>query len=187
MKVLAIIAIAGSALAGHLTAGGPDASIKPTATAPAASVPTADDSDCAGGQAEVVTARITAAAIKQRGSSQALAVAIDVEHQLDDRAAVIGAVEVVDDRGRRIGARRDLPRAALDRGARTTYPFETPAGLGDGYYRILATVLARGEQSRTEELAMPQLYVHVAGGVITPVTSEEWLTRSNAGLAFTQP
>ncbi len=149
---------------------------------PAASA--ASPHDCAGAQEDLVTVELTPESIDR----DRMALAIDVHHHFGEPAAIVGAVEVIDDRGRRIGPARDLAARALPARARTAYRLETPDRLADGYYRVQASVLARaGGRGGADDFSTHQLYFHVAGGALTPITSHDWLTRSASGLAFTTP
>ncbi|HSK00510.1 MAG TPA: hypothetical protein VK932_04685, partial [Kofleriaceae bacterium] len=114
-----------------------------------------------------------------------------VHHHFGEPAALVGAVEVIDDRGRRIGPPRDLAARSLPARARTAYRLETPDRLADGYYRMQVSVLARAGgvagAADADDFSTHQLYFHVAGGAVTPITSHEWLTQSASGLTFSSP
>lgn len=148
--------------------------------------------DCAGAAEDLVTVELVPEAISSaRGGGERMGVGIDVHHHFGSTAALAGAVEVIDDRGRRIGPASDLAVRSVAARAKTAYRFETPDRLADGYYRLQATVLARGAAGAAgaagEDFSTHQLYFHVAGGELTPITSHEWLTRSQSGLAFRSP
>ncbi len=182
--VFAATFAASSAVAGR---GGLQSPATPTAApaaAPAAATPAGSLHDCAGAQEDPVTVELAPQAI----DDDRMTVAIDVHHHFGDPAAIIGAVEVIDDRGRRIGPARDLAARALPARARTAYRLDTPGRLADGYYRMQVSVLARPDGAgAADDFSTHQLYFHVAGGSLTPVTSHDWLTRSASGLAFRAP
>jgi hypothetical protein len=163
--------------------GGPVA-----AAPPAASAPETSPHDCAGGEEDLVTVELAPASIAVGRGGDRMAVEIDVHHHFDAPAAVVGAAEVIDDRGRRVGKAGELGVRALPARSRTGYRIETPDRLADGYYRVQVSVLARAEQAGgADDFSTHQLYFHVDGGALTPITSNEWLTRSASGLAFSSP
>lgn len=176
---------ASSAVARH---GGPQSPATPAT--PAAAAPATPSSaasslhDCAGAEEDRVTVELAPEAV----ADDRMTVAVDVHHHFGEPAALVGAAEVIDDRGRRIGLARDLAARALPARARTGYRIETPDRLADGYYRLQVSVLARaGGPGGTDDFSTHQLYFHVAGGSLTPITSHDWLTRSASGLAFRAP
>jgi hypothetical protein len=172
------IALAGAAFgASAITHGGASHSLGP---APAAAAP-ASPNDCAGAEEDLVTVELAPQAI----DGDRMTLALDAHHHFGERAAIVGAVEVIDDRGRRIGPPQDLAVRALPARARTSYRIDTAAKLADGYYRVQASVLARA--GAAEDFSTHQLYFHVAGGELTPITSHDWLTQSASGLVFTTP
>jgi len=176
----AVFAVAFGASAAANRGAPPDADPPPAAVAPGSS-----PHDCAGAEEDRVTVELAPEAITAQRGGDRMAVAIDVHHHFDDPAKVVGAAEVIDDRGRRIGPARELAVRSLAARARTAYQIETPGGLADGYYRVQVSVLARA--GGAEDFSTHQLYFHVAGGSLTPVTSHEWLTRSASGLALSSP
>jgi hypothetical protein len=185
-----VLALAGVAFAGAFGAssavarhGGPQSAATPAAAA-APSAPAGSPHDCAGAQEDPVTVALVPEAI----DDDRMTVAIDVHHHFGEPAALVGAVEVIDDRGRRIGPPRDLAARSLQARARTAYRIETPDRLADGYYRVQVSVLARPDGADgADDFSTHQLYFHIAGGAVTPITSHEWLTQSASGLAFTSP
>lgn len=185
MKALSILTFGASALLATLIGRG-SAHPPPTSSSIAPAVATAHGDDCRGGEEDAVTVRLDPDAIVHGPRGERIALGVHVHHHFADPAAVVGAVEVIDDRGQRVGARRDLPARALAARAATAYEVETPDQLADGYYRVQVSVLARARGAAVvEDFSTHQLYFHVAGGTVTPVTSNEWLTRSQAGLVFT--
>jgi hypothetical protein len=173
--------------------GGPAAAVASApaaaaAPAPAAAAPSRAVHDCAGAADDLVTVELTPSAVAAGPGGERLAVAIDVHHHFADPAAIVGAVEVIDDRGRRVGTSGELAVRALPARSKTAYQVDTPDRLADGFYRMQVTVLARPERGGdTDDFSIHQLYFHVTGGALTPVTSHEWLTRSASGLAFKKP
>jgi hypothetical protein len=155
----------------------------PPDTAAATAAPHAGD-DCRGGEEDAVTVKLEPGRI----DGGRMAIDVHVHQHFEDAANVVGAVEVIDDRGRRIGTIGELaPRPVPARSA-TAYSIETPGALADGYYRVQVSLLARVNRAAgDEDFSTHQLYFHIAGGSVTPVTSEEWLTRSQSGLAFSSP
>jgi hypothetical protein len=187
-----VLALAGVAFAGAFGAssavarhGGPQRPATPATLAAAAaatpSAPAGSPHDCAGAQEDPVTVELVPEAI----DDDRMTVAIDVHHHFGEPAALVGAAEVIDDRGRRIGPPRDLAARALPARARTAYRLDTPGRLADGYYRVQVSVLARADSA--DDFSTHQLYFHVAGGALTPITSHDWLTQSASGLAFRAP
>jgi hypothetical protein len=175
---------ASAIVAGHAAPNNPD----PPAAAAASAAPASSPHDCAGAEDDHVTVELAPEAISGGRGGERMAIAIDVHHHFDDPAAIAGAIEVIDDRGRRIGQARELAARSLPARARTAYRFETPAQLADGYYRAQVSVLARaGGAGGAEDFSTHQLYFHVAGGALVPITSHDWLTQSASGLAFPSP
>src|SRR5688572_788168 len=88
------IALAGAAFgASAITHGGVSHGLGPT---PVAAAP-ASPNDCAGAEEDLVTVGLAPEAI----DGDRMTLALDVHHHLGE-SAVVGAVEVIDDRGRRI-------------------------------------------------------------------------------------
>ena len=172
------IALAGAAFGASAITHGGD-SHAPGAT-PAVIAPASPD-DCAGAEQDRVTVRLAPETI----DGDRMTVALDVHHHFGERAAIVGAIEVIDDRGHRFGPPQDLAVRALQARARTAYRIDTPAKLADGYYRVQARLLARA--GAAEDFSTHQLYFHVADGELTPITSHDWLTQSASGLAFSTP
>lgn len=160
-------------------------SAPPSAGPPAASASASSPHDCAGAEQDRVTARLAPEAIAGHRGGERMTIAIDVHHHFQDPAAVVGAVEVIDDRGRRIGQAGALAARPLPARSQTAYRFETPDRLADGYYRVQVSLLARA--GADDDFSTHQLYFHVAGGALAPITSHDWLTRSASGLAFAAP
>jgi hypothetical protein len=157
----------------------------PPAVAVAVAAPASSPHDCAGAQEDLVTATLAPEAIAGHRGGERMALAVDVHHHFPEPAAIVGAVEVIDDRGRRIGPRSELGARSLPARSQTAYRFETPDRLAGGYYRVQVSLLARA--GGAEDFSTHQLYFHVAGGSLTPITSHDWLTRSASGLAFPAP
>ncbi len=143
---------------------------------------------CSGAEADAVTARfdIRRAVSDSRGNR--VEVDLVVDHQFGETAAVIGALEIVDDRGVRIGGTRALPHQVVSRGHSAVFDFETPADLAPGYYRVVATVLARpGKRRGADDVSTHDLFFKVVDGDVLPISHNDWLAGSDAGQAFTQP
>ncbi len=163
-------------------------SLDPPAAAAVAAAPASSPHDCAGGAEDLVTVELAPAAIAAGRGGDRMAIAVDVHHHFGEPAALVGAAEVIDDRGRRIGPARDLAARTLPARSHTGYRIETPDRLADGYYRVQVSVLARaGGAGGAEDFSTHQLYFHVAGGSLTPITSHDWLTQSASGQAFSAP
>lgn len=186
MKTLTLFVFVVSAIiANRIGQSSADPPASPAAASPAAASP----HDCSGSQEDLVGVELAPAAIARGGGGgERMSIAIDVHHHFDDPAAIAGAVEVIDDRGRRIGPAGSLAVRSLPARGRTAYQIETPDRLANGYYRAQVSVLARaGGTGGVEDFSTHQLYFHVAGGSIAPITSHDWLTRSASGQAFSTP
>jgi len=187
MKALPVIAFGVSAIIANLVGrGSADPPPTPTSTPTAAVAAASHADDCRGGEEDAVTVRLDPDEIIEGRGGERMALGIHVHHHFGDPASIVGAIEVIDDRGRRIGTTRELDVRAVPARASTAYRIETPEALANGYYRVQVSVLARaGKVAVTDDFSTHQLYFHVADGSVTPVTSDEWLTRSQAGLVFT--
>jgi hypothetical protein len=193
MKALPVIAFAASAIVARFVEPGggdsphPISFAGPATAAAAAPLPASPASadDCHGGEDDPISVALEPQAIDGARAT----IGIHVHQHLDTATDVVGAVELIDDRGRRIGLTTDLALRRVAPRTATTYRFDTPDRLPDGYYRVQLTVLARAERALADadDFSTHQLYFHVARGITTPVTSDEWLTRSEAGLAFKAP
>lgn len=178
MKAIALLAITTSALVGHLSgATSPQPATASTPT-PAAHEP----SDCAGGEDALVTTKLT----PERLDGGTMSLGLEIHHHFEEGASLIGTVELVDDRGKRLD-RSELPARQIAIRGGTRFAYATPRKLADGYYRVLVSLLARGTASRSEDFSSHETYLHVERGEITPITSNEWLTQSNDSLVFTKP
>ncbi len=181
MKLLTIIAFGASATIANLAGRGYVG--PPPDTAGAADVSHASD-DCRGGEEDAVTVKLEPG----RSDGGRMAIEVHVHQHFDDAANVVGAVEIIDDRGRRIGTTGELALRPVPARSATSYRIATPQALANGYYRVQVSLLARVDRvAGDEDFSTQQLYFHVADGSITPVTSDEWLTRSQSGLAFSSP
>lgn len=188
MKALPILAFGVAALFANLVGRG-NAATSATTTIDQAAVPTetapAHADDCQGGAEERVSVKLEPDELLRGRAGERLGIGVHVHAHFEDPASLVGAVEIIDDRGRRLGATQNLDVRRVAAKQATSYRVETPDGLRDGYYRVQVSVLARaGDAEVVEELSTHQLYFHVAQGAITPVTHDEWMTKSQAGLAF---
>lgn len=191
MKALPILAFGVAALLANLVTRGnaePSTSVTSNPAAIATSVAVAADEhpdDCKGGEDDLVTVALEPDEIVAGRGGERLGIGVHVHPHFDGAAALVGAAEIIDDRGRRIGAAQALDRRTLPARSAASYRVATPDALRDGYYRVQVSVLARSDADRSEDYSTHQLYIHVAGGAVTPISVDEWLTRSQAGLVFT--
>jgi hypothetical protein len=174
-----------AALFGSLATRGNAAAPTTTTTTTTIGQAPAHADDCQGGAEDRVTVKLEPDTIVRGRGGERLGIGVHVHPHFESDAAIVGAVEVIDDRGQRIGATQSLEVRRLAAKAPTSYRVETPEGLRDGYYRVQVSLLARsGAAEVTEALSTHQLYFNVAQGSLTPVSHEEWMTKSQAGLAF---
>jgi hypothetical protein len=193
MKALPILVFGMAALVANLLGRGDAATVTADHDHTVAQAPTeaeteasvAHPDDCQGGAEEEVSVKLEVDELVRGRAGERLGLGIHVHAHFEDPAELVGAVEIIDDRGGRIGALQSLEARRVAPKGTTSYRVATPDGLRDGYYRAQASVLVRvGGVERREEMSTRQLYFHVAQGTVTPVTHEEWMTKSQAGLAF---
>lgn len=120
-------------------------------------------------------------AIQAEGSRQALEYRVQLDSHFTGPAHARLAIEVVDDHGRAVQEVARPSIQPLAPGGKHPFRFTTPSGLRDGYYQVRVT--AAMADPEFDELEIIERYFHVEGGVLWPISTEEWLQQSAVNVA----
>lgn len=173
-------ALAGLACLPILALGASGLASEPVQTAEAAApaAPPADQADdhmlCSGATAGEVDVHI----LEELDADRGLRLSLDITNHTGDEKEISYAVEV-----RRVnGSAQSKPVLAAPRRFRggeraASLPIATPAGLPDGYYRVLVTALATGDGGY-EHTTTREIYIRSANGAPRVISHDEWYERS---------
>ena len=142
------------------------------------------DEICSGGVANLIDASLQVTRFNSSSTNgDSLSLGLELESHYDKDARLIASVEVFDDRGVAITGPKYLPVRPLAVHGQTAFDFDTPAGLGDGFYRIIANIASETDDRTVDSFDHTELHIRVSKDGIVPISHDEWLLQSGANLA----
>lgn len=142
---------------------------------------------CAGGAEDPIDVSFEIVAAKSTDRGERLLVHAAVHNHFDAAARTIMAHEVVTDRGVVIRERKKSRIETTDADGHRVEQLQTPDALEPGFYEMRVSAAGVIDESGEDSLAVKSMFFEVTKHGTLPISHDEFMKRSNAGLAFFKP
>lgn len=155
-------------------------------TAPDGGTPLGQDHDtlCAGGSGSPIDVSFEILAVDQTKTGESLSVHVEVHNHFKASAEALAALEIVDDRGNTIQKPERVDLGRLEAGRGRVFALQTPPDLKPGFYELRVTAAGLEAETKDNSIAMQSLFFSFGPDGVLPLAHDDFLLKSNAGLAF---
>lgn len=148
-------------------------------------VPNQDHQEiCEGGSESPIDVSFEIMAVDSSKFGESLSIHAEIHNHFEAAAQALLVHEILDDRGNSIQEPTKVEVGLIEAGNIEVLALRTPPDLKPGFYELRVTAAGLESKTNDDSIAIQSLFFSIGREGILPVTHDDFLVKSNAGLAF---